>query len=90
MSTAGEFTAAFALPRENADPVAMVAGPDGAIYISEHMAGVVSRMTFDGRFTKRYRIPGGFPDALTVGPDGELWINQGNLGQVARLRLPCR
>jgi hypothetical protein len=87
VTTAGEFTDAFVVPRENADPLAMVAGPDGALYISEHMSGVISRMTLDGTFTKKYKLRGEFPtpDALIVGPDGALWINQGNWGKVTRL-----
>ena len=56
-------------------------------YIAEHMTGVVSRMTLDGRFTKRYRIPGGYPDSLSAGPGRELWVGQGDLGQVTRLEL---
>ena len=43
-------------------------------------------MTFDGTFTKKYRIPRRpSPDALIAGPDGALWISQGNFGQVSRL-----
>ena len=87
MTTAGEFTDEFTLPRENADPVAMIAGPDGALWISEHSSGFVSRMTFDGTFTKKYRIPGGFNDTLIAGPDGALWIGQGSIGQVSRLDI---
>ncbi len=85
MTTTGQFTGAFALPRENADPVAMVAGLDGALYISELMTGSISRMTLDGTFTKRYKLPGGWPDSIANGPDGALWVGQGNLGQVTRL-----
>jgi hypothetical protein len=87
MTTAGEFTDAFALPRESADPGAMIAGPDGYLYISEHMTGVISRMSYDGTFTKKYRIPGGHPDALTAGPDGALWINRGSDEAVVRLDI---
>ena len=60
MTTAGAFTDAFEVPRENADPVAMTVGPDGALYISEHMSGVISRMTLDGTFTKKYKLRGEF------------------------------
>ncbi len=85
MTTTGEVTDAFEVPRENADPLAMVAGADGALYIAEHMTGSISRMTLDGTFTKRYKVPGGWPDSITNGPDGSPWIGQGNLGQVVRL-----
>jgi len=44
-------------------------------------------MTFDGTFTKKYRIPGGSNEALIAGPDGALWIGQGNIGQVSRLDI---
>jgi hypothetical protein len=87
MTTAGEVTDSFELPRENADPLAMIAGPDGALYISEHMTGVVSRMTLDGTFTKRYRVPGGWPDSIANGPDGSLWVGVGNFGRVVKLDL---
>jgi virginiamycin B lyase len=85
MTTAGEFTDVFAMPRENATPLAMVPGVDGALYIAEHSTGSVSRMTLDGTFTKRYKVPGGWPDSIANGPDGALWVGQGNIGQVARL-----
>ena len=85
MTTAGEFTDVFEMPRENATPLAMVAGADGALYISEHSTGSVSRMTLDGTFTKRYKVPGGWPDSIANGPDGALWVGQGNIGQVTRL-----
>jgi hypothetical protein len=85
MTTAGDITDAFEVPREDADPGAMVVGADGAIYVSEHMTGVVSRMTADGTFTKRFRIPGGYPDAIANGPDGALWVARGSYGTVVRL-----
>ena len=84
MTTAGEFTGEFELPRENADPVSMVQGVDGALYISEFMSGVVSRMTFD---TKAHRIPGGFNDRVISAPDGALWVGQGSRGQISRLDI---
>jgi virginiamycin B lyase len=87
MTTAGEFTDAFTLPREHAGVTAMAAGPDGSLYISENSSGVVSRMSYDGTFTKKYRLQGGSPDSLIAGPDGALWIDQGNIGQVARLDI---
>ena len=90
MTTAGEFTASYAIPREHAMALAMVVGPRGAIYIAENRTGVVSRMTLDGRFTKRYRIPGGWPDSLAAGPDDTLWVGQGNIGQVTRLDVGRR
>lgn len=87
MTTGGEFTYEYPLPRELADPLAMVAGPDGALYIAEYTTGNVSRMTLDGTFTTRYKIRGGYPDALLAGADGALWIAQGDIGQVSRLDL---
>ena len=85
MTKAGEFTDAFALPRENADPVAMVAGVDGALYISEHMTGSISRMTLDGTFTKRYKVPGGLAGRDHQRPRRRAMDRQGNIGQVTRL-----
>jgi hypothetical protein len=63
----------------------MVAGVDGALYVAEHSTGSISRMTLDGTFTKRYRLPGGSPDSIANGPDGSLWVGQGDIGQVTRL-----
>ncbi len=86
MTTAGEFTDAFELPRENADPVAMVAGVDGALYISEHMTGSISRMTLDGTFTKRYQDPRRLgPTRSPTAPTARCGSRQGNIGQVTRL-----
>ena len=82
-----KFTDEHTLPRENTDPLSMVAGVDGALYISEFMGGVVSRMTIDGTFTKAYRIPGGFNDRIISAPDGALWVAQGSQGKVSRLDI---
>ena len=75
------------IPVENATPISIVAGPDGALYYTQHSDGSIARMALDGTVTKRFRLPSGSPDGLGVGPDGDLWFTQGNRGQVGRVDL---
>jgi virginiamycin B lyase len=59
VTTAGQVTE-YAVPGVEPLPGPIVAGPDGALYISEHSTGKISRMTFKGRSPRSTRSPGGF------------------------------
>jgi hypothetical protein len=87
MTTAGVLTDEFPIPTENANPLALVAAPDGSLYFTQHEDGTVARMALDGTVTKRFRLPSGWPDGLTVDASGDLWFTQGNFGQVGRVDL---
>jgi virginiamycin B lyase len=84
MTTAGVVTNTYAIPTENANTLGLIAGADGALYLTE--GDGVRRMTVDGRFGRRIRIPGAFVvDALAAGPDGALWTVQGSQAIVSRV-----
>jgi virginiamycin B lyase len=84
MATDGTITDTFAIPTENANPLGLVAGADGALYLTE--GDGVRRMTLDGQFGRRIRIPGAFIlDAIAAGPDGALWTVQGSQAIVSRV-----
>lgn len=86
MTTAGVVTDTYAIPTENANTLGFVLGPDGAFYLTE--AGGIRRMTADGRFGRRYRVPDAFTlDALANGPDGALWFVQGSQAVIGRVDL---
>jgi virginiamycin B lyase len=87
LNTAGEVIGELPLATENANPVDMVLGPDGALWISEHSANRIARMTLDGTVTREFKVPSGGPGSLAFGPDGALWIAEENVGQVARLDI---
>ncbi len=75
----------------------IVAGPDGALYISDNTRGTIIRLTSAGLSTE-YRVPGPFengagigkPYSPAVGADGNLWfgviVGLGNT-QIARMTL---
>jgi len=86
MTTAGVVTNTYDIPTENANTLGLVAAPDGALYLTE--ADGIRRMTLDGQFGRRYRVPGAYlVDALTAGPDGALWFVRGSEGIVGRLDI---
>jgi len=63
----------FPVPVDPYDPyiLAIVSGPDGALWFSVQDNGVY-RMTTDGVITNHYTM-GSNGDGMTVGPDGNLW-----------------
>jgi virginiamycin B lyase len=86
MTTSGDVTGRFSIPTANANPVGLVAAPDGELWIAEHSASALGRMNLDGTFSRDKRVRSA-PDALTLGPDGALWYVSGDEGTVGRLRL---
>ncbi len=94
-TTGGDVTFTFSLPNPGANPVAIVAGPDGALWVAEVYGNAVARVTTQGQVTE-YPVPptpavppgsgpNSQPGALAVGPDGDLWLT--DLGDGAHWRL---
>jgi len=65
-------TGRFPIPTANANPVALVAGSDGGLWIAEHSASALAHMSLDGGFARPRRLRSS-PDAMALGPDGALW-----------------
>jgi virginiamycin B lyase len=55
----------------NREPYGIVAGPDGALWITDFL-GAIDRMTTSGTVTQ-FLINGSEPDMIAVGGDGALW-----------------
>jgi virginiamycin B lyase len=86
----------------NPTPAALgiTAGPDGNVWFTEPVTGVVGRITPAGQVTE-FPTPVNDPIAITAGPDGNLWFTGGSLGdgsigritpagQVTKFALPER
>jgi hypothetical protein len=77
----------FDVPGENGMPGAIVAGPDGALYVAERNDNVISRVTTDGEFTDEFALPRENTDPLSMvkGVDGALYISEFMGGVVSRM-----
>jgi virginiamycin B lyase len=83
ITTAGAITQRFTIPTPNAGPLGLVATRRGLL-IAEQSAGVLDRMTLDGRFRRPLGLRS-HPDALTRGPDGDLWYAAGDEGRIGHI-----
>jgi virginiamycin B lyase len=79
----------YKVPTADGGPVAIIPGPDGAMWFIEISGNKVGRVSSAGAFTE-YPIP--TPNAnvaadagITVGPDGNIWLTEGLANKVARL-----
>jgi streptogramin lyase len=95
----------FPLPPLTFNPVpatqGITAGPDGNVWFTEPVTGVVGRITPAGQVTE-FPTPVRNPGGITAGPDGNLWFTGGSLlndpsigritpaGQVTKFDLPDR
>src|ERR1700754_4948528 len=59
-----------------ARPLAIVAGPDGALWFTQAVGNSIGRMTTDGVLTNEWAIPtpNSTPDGIAIGPDGSVWF----------------
>jgi virginiamycin B lyase len=86
MTTAGVVTNEYPTTTSGSSPVAIVSGPDGALWFVESDAGNVGRITTGGTMTE-YPIPTAesVPTAIAVGPDGALWFTECMGNKIGRL-----
>ncbi len=77
----------YAIPTQNAQPISLAKGADGAIWFTEQYGHSIGRVTTSGAFTE-YAVPGppgggtyetSMPWAITAGGDGNLWFSDVNL-----------
>jgi virginiamycin B lyase len=66
-------------------PTAIVAGPDGNLWITEAAGGTIDRVTPAGAVTAfPIPTPGSHPTGIAAGPDGALWFTEaGKVGRIA-------
>ncbi|GAB2327719.1 virginiamycin B lyase family protein, partial [Streptomyces variabilis] len=67
----------FRLTDDKAGPYGIVAGPDGALWLTLVHRGSVARLTLDGAF-EEYPLDaaGCRPTVIAAGPDGALWFTR--------------
>jgi virginiamycin B lyase len=63
----------FEIPTANAGAVDITAGPDGNVWFTETLGGVIARITPSGTITEFLNDPSFGPAGITLGPDGNLW-----------------
>jgi len=64
----------------------ITAGPDGALWFTETVAGKIGRITTSGVITE-YAIPtaNSYPYGITTGPDGAVWFTEVNAQKIGRI-----
>lgn len=85
----------FALPeslkptQDDAPIRAIVAGPDGALWVTSPGANAIVKLTTDGKIATKYILPkaGSNPVGMVVGPDGALWFVETGVNQIGRITL---
>jgi streptogramin lyase len=83
---AGAIFTEFSIPTANSVPLAITAGPDGALWFVEQSGGNIGRITTAGVVTE-FAIPtvNSRPWGITVGPDGALWFTESGGGNIGRI-----
>src|SRR5262249_39780832 len=68
------------------DPVAIIVGPDGALWYSDVDGNAITRFTMTGMVTQ-YVLPTPLsqPQDLVVGSDGAIWFVEQATGKVGRI-----
>lgn len=76
----------FALP-DNSNPVSLVRGPDGAIWVTLTDVAAIARITPGGSLTK-FALPAGMePVEMVAGPDQSLWFTAPNKTTIGRIAM---
>jgi virginiamycin B lyase len=72
---------------DNPQPHGLAVGPDGrTIWFTGKMAGVVGRITPDGKVTTfRLSDPNSLPIYVRAGPDGNMWVTELQGNKIARV-----
>ena len=87
ITTAGRRTKTFYYPNSASPAFSdIVAGPDGAFWITDLGDGQILRMTTDGKFTA-FPLNRAAPQGIVSGPDRALWFTENYFGGVAVVRM---
>ena len=82
-SVAQTFTE-FQLPKTASGPVAIVPGPDGALWFTEYYGSAIGRCTLTGEITE-FPLPNRAPWGIAAGPDGNIWFTESGFAGLGRL-----
>ena len=77
------------VPTRGADLARIVAGPDGAMWVTERAANKILRLEMGVLFREtEYAIPtsGSQPWGIAVGPDGAIWFTENAGNKIGRLQ----
>ena len=74
ISTSGQVLQEIPTPTANAQPVALLGGPDGNLWFDEFAANKIARLA--GSTITEFPVPtaNSEPGGITVGPDGAFWF----------------
>jgi len=76
----------FALPTQDAMPLGITAGADGALWFAESGAGQIGRISLAGKITEwSSASPSTRPEHIAAGPDGALWFTERGSNKIGRL-----
>lgn len=83
-SILGQSLREYPIPSQNAGPVSIVAGSDGALWFAENLRGRIGRITLTGQISEFQLPPPVAPRGLASGPDGAIWwaSDGGQIGNV--------
>ena len=84
MTTSGIITASHAIPAANADPTSLATDRKGRIWIAEHSAGQLQRMTLTGEFDRPVRTRHA-PDSIAFDRYGDLWYAASSDSRIGRV-----
>jgi streptogramin lyase len=84
MTTSGTITASHVIPVPNADPTSLATDRRGRIWIAEHSAGQLQRMTLKGDFGRPIRTRHA-PDSLAFDRRGDLWYTASSDSRIGRV-----
>lgn len=76
----------FSIPTSEAEPFAITAGSDSAMWFTERNKNKIGRITTTGVITEfTLPTPGGLPSAITAGPDGNIWFTAPGSNRIGRI-----
>ncbi len=80
----GQSLREYPIPSQNAGPVSIVVGSDGALWFAENLRGRIGRITLAGQISEVPLPPPISPRGLVAGSDGAIWwaSDGGQIGNV--------
>jgi len=79
----------YELPQGTAPIRQMVAGADGALWVTAIDANKIVKLSTAGKVLAEYTLPNpdSFPVGMVVGPDGAFWFVENGANQIGRITL---